>query len=105
MNKVNDRWVDKNNNSWSSVFNTEEQALKKSATLIGCRDCSGCSYCSGCSGCSDCSYCRGCSEQPQVYRTKNIGSRNSPLRSLKIKMVFGFPAVVSMEHCRSLSLK
>ena len=101
MKKVNDMWVDSNNNSWSSVFNTKEQAEEKSETLIDCsncrdcrgcrncsdcRDCSGCSgcsncrycsYCRGCRGCSNCSGCRDCREQPKFYKTKNIGSRKS----------------------------
>ncbi|MCE5212631.1 MAG: hypothetical protein LLG40_13895 [Deltaproteobacteria bacterium] len=86
MKKVNDRWVDNNNNSWSSTFNTEEQAIKKSETLINCRgcsDCCGCRDCSdccdfrGCSGCRGCSDCSDCKTQPKIYKTKNIGSRKS----------------------------
>ena len=28
MKKINDRWVDNNNNSWSSTLNTEEQFIR-----------------------------------------------------------------------------
>ena len=79
--KVNSRWVDKHNNSWDATTTTKEQALKYSESLDDCRDCNGCSYCSYCNGCSDCRDCSGCSdcrEQPEVYTTKRIGSRNQP---------------------------
>lgn len=47
---------------------------------FNCRDCYRCLYCSSCSKCIDCSYCRYCSdykEQPMIYKTKKIGSRNA----------------------------
>jgi hypothetical protein len=53
-------WVDSNNNSWSKLIYTKEQAEKYSVTLINCSGCRGCSYCRDCSGCSDCSDCSGC---------------------------------------------
>jgi hypothetical protein len=107
MKKINNIWIDDNNNSWSCDIETEESAQKKSKTLVNCsycsdcsdcsdcrgcsdcRDCSdcrycrGCSGCSGCSGCGDCSGCSGCSDcsdykqNPQRYVTPKIGSRNS----------------------------
>jgi len=89
MKKINGRWVDKNNNSWSSTLETEESALAKSKSLINCFNCSGCSDCSCCSGCSgcfncfDCSGCFGCfgcsdfKENPCRYVTVKCGSRNS----------------------------
>jgi len=83
MKKINDRWYDENNNSWNCDFETEESALIKSKSLIGCSrcsDCSDCSCCSGCSGCSDCSCCSGCSDMksnPQRYTTPKVGSRNA----------------------------
>ena len=64
MKKINNRWIDDNNNSWSADFYTKEQAEKYSKSLIDCRDCSGCRACRDCSGCrycSDCSDCIGCS--------------------------------------------
>ena len=105
MKKINNRWIDDNNNSWSADFYTKEQAEKYSKSLIDCRDCSGCSDCrdcSGCIGCRDCSGCRYCSDcsdcigcracrdcsgcrycsdcirfvnNPQRYTTAKIGSR------------------------------
>ena len=66
MKKINNRWVDENNNSWCALLNTEEQAKAKSGTLVNCRGCIGCidcidcSDCRGCIGCRDCSDCRGC---------------------------------------------
>lgn len=98
MKKINNRWYDENNNSWSALFETEESSFLKSKSLSNCRycsDCSDCSYCSDCSGCSncsdcsDCSNCSGCSgcggcggcseikSNPQRYITPKIGSRNS----------------------------
>ena len=86
MKKINNRWYDENNNSWSANLETEESALAKSKTLISCsncidcrgcidcRDCIDCSNCSGCSGCRGCSYCK---TNPQRYVTPKIGSRNS----------------------------
>ena len=61
MKLINNRWVDDNNNSWSTTLETEESAMAKSKTLVNCRHCRDCSDCSGCSGCSDCSDCSGCS--------------------------------------------
>ena len=64
MKKVNNRWVDDNNNSWDCDLFSKEKALQFSKTMIsciGCINCSDCSYCSDCSGCSDCINCSGCS--------------------------------------------
>ena len=74
MKKINDRWYDENNNSWNCDFETEESALIKSKSLIGCSYCSDCSDCSRCSGCSDCS---GYKTNAQRYITPKVGSRNS----------------------------
>ena len=51
--KRDNRWYDKNNNSWS----TEELATRYSPTLTNCRECRDCSYCEDCSNCSGCSHC------------------------------------------------
>ncbi len=64
MKQINNKWVDKNNNSWDCDVYTQEQAKKLSKTLINCSDCLNCSYCSRCfrcSNCFDCSDCFGCS--------------------------------------------
>lgn len=62
MKKINNFWVDDNNNSWSCDVDTEESALIKSKSLIGC------------SGCSD---CHDFKENPERITSKKIGSRNS----------------------------
>ena len=33
MKKINNRWVDENNNSWNADFETEESSLVKSKSL------------------------------------------------------------------------
>ena len=97
MEKINNKWIDENNNSWNCFFYTEERAIELSKTLSNCSDCRNCSDCSDCSNCigcsdcsncsnciycSDCSNCRGCSdcskikENPERYFSKKIGSRN-----------------------------
>ena len=68
MKKINNRWVDENNNSWNADFETEESSLVKSKSLKNCSDCS------RCSGCSDCS---GYKTNAQRYITPKVGSRNS----------------------------
>ena len=83
MKKINNYWVDDNNNSWSCDIETEESASNKSKSLIdccGCIDCRDCIDCIGCRGCLDCIGCRGCSnykENPQRYTSSKIGSRNA----------------------------
>ena len=42
MKKINNRWYDGNNNSWSCLLETEESALLKSKGLTNCSDCLGC---------------------------------------------------------------
>jgi len=60
MKKVNNYWVDENNNRWDVNIYTETQAKKNSASLINCSDCSDCSRCFRCSDCSDCFDCSRC---------------------------------------------
>jgi len=67
MKKINDHWVDENNNSWGLQYSKEE-ALKKSKSLINC---SGCSDCSGCSRCFD------FNSNPFRFFIQNIGSRQA----------------------------
>lgn len=77
MKKINDYWVDENNNKWWCGATTKEQAILYSESLIDChsccdcydcsncrdcRDCSDCSYCSNCGDCRDCSYCSNCDD-------------------------------------------
>lgn len=38
MKKVNNQWVDSNNNSWNCNINTRKQAEEKSKSLINCQD-------------------------------------------------------------------
>ena len=42
MKKINNYWVDENNNRWSTSSHTKKQAQEKSESLINCRDCSDC---------------------------------------------------------------
>ena len=65
MKKINNRWVDENNNSWNADFETEESSLVKSKSLKNCSDCSGCLDCSG------------YKTNAQRYITPKVGSRNS----------------------------
>ena len=105
MNKINNFYVDENNNSWDADIYTKKEAMTYSESLVNCHncsdcsycsnchncndcsncsdcnDCSNCSYCSDCSNCRNCSYCRNCSDcnnyetNPQRYVTPKIGSR------------------------------
>jgi len=80
MEKINNYWVDDNNNRWSCDLETEESSQIKSNTLINCRNCTDCSGCSGCLSCSNCSDCLSCSNfktNPQRYTTSKIGSRHA----------------------------
>jgi len=102
----NNRWYDKNGNSWNAEFESEESARAKSESLIdcqgcrdcqdcrGCHDCYGCQnssycvgcqnlrYCRGCRGCSDCQYClncrycRGWTANPRRIVSPEMGSRS-----------------------------
>ena len=74
MNKINNFYVDKNNNRWDADIYTKKEAMTYSESLVNCsdchnchncRNCSYCSYCHNCSecrNCSDCSYCGNCSD-------------------------------------------
>ena len=70
----NGRYVDENNNSWNTAYETQESAEAKSKSLIGC---SGCSECSGCLGCWGCSGCSGYKQNPQRIVSPKLGSRDS----------------------------
>ena len=66
MKKVDERWVDSNNNSWNCNTNTKKQAEEKSKSLINCwncwncRDCWNCWNCWNCRDCWNCWNCRDC---------------------------------------------
>ena len=78
MKKINNRWVDDNNNSWDCDIYTKDQAEKYSKSLIDCSNCSDCSDCSYCSHCRGCRYCRGCNgwkQNPERVVSPLIGSR------------------------------
>ena len=62
MKKLNDRWYDKNNNSWNADVETKESALTKSKTLSYCTDCTDCTDCINCRGCTDCTNCTDCTD-------------------------------------------
>lgn len=96
MKKINNYWVDENNNKWWCGNTTEEQAIAYSESLIACsncyncHDCNNCHYCDGCYYCDDCCDCHDCdncnncrdcyrcafyTKNPMLYRTDRIGSR------------------------------
>ena len=68
MKKINNYWVDKNNNKWNCDSFTEEKAIKNSNTLINCFHCHNCSYCSDCHNCSHCHNCS--SVKRKLYEIK-----------------------------------
>jgi len=45
MEKINNYWVDENNNRWDASNNTEKQAQEKSKSLVDCSNCRNCSDC------------------------------------------------------------
>ena len=49
MKKINNYWVDKNNNRWDASNHTKKQAQAESKSLVNCSNCINCSYCSDCS--------------------------------------------------------
>lgn len=59
------------------------QACRQSRQLRNCHNCQACLNCQNCQGCRHCRNCRNClerykyTEQPNIYSTKEIGSRNS----------------------------
>ena len=105
MEKINNYWIDKNNNRWDCDIYTELHAEQYSQSLLHCTDCTECTNCSGCSGCSCCSRCfncagcSGCSgcldfeNNPQRYITPKGGrdSRNTTMYYLdgNIQIVCG----------------
>ena len=58
----NGRYVDENNNSWNTAYETQESAEAKSKSLIGC---------------SRCSECSGYKQNPQRIVSPKLGSRDS----------------------------
>ena len=80
MKQINDYWVDENNNRWDCELYTEAEAERCSKTLIDCTECTDCINCNNCNNCDYCDNCYNCTnfiENPQVYKTKKIGSRYS----------------------------
>ena len=94
MKKINNFWVDENDNKWWCGDTTKEQAIAYSESLIDCHYCHNCSDCCNCHNCRDCRNCNNCrnchychncdnchcceryTENPALYRTDRIGSRN-----------------------------
>ena len=67
MDKINNFYVDENNNRWDADIYTKSYAQKCSESLVYCHNC------------SDCSCCRNCSDfniNPQRYVTPKVGSRD-----------------------------
>ena len=61
VHKVDNRWVDSENNSWDARLYTEECAAELSKDLINCRDCIDCTNCRDCCYCEHCKDCQSCS--------------------------------------------
>lgn len=88
MDKINNFYVDENNNRWDADIYTKSYAQKCSESLVYCHNCSDCSCCRNCSdchNCHNCHYCRDCSNchncsdfniNPQRYVTPKVGSRD-----------------------------
>ena len=56
-------WKDFNNNKWSKIRYSYEEALEYSRALVNCRNCINCLDCRNCKNCTDCidcSCCTGC---------------------------------------------
>lgn len=70
-------WIDENQNRWSKLFYTKEQAEKNSKTLTHCTGCTDCTDCTDCTGCTGCTNCTNFGKNPQRYVTPFIGSRNA----------------------------
>ena len=78
MNKINNFYVDENNNRWDADIYTKSYAQTCSESLVNCHNCHNCGYCSDCNGCSKCHNCSDCNNyetNPQRYVTPKIGSR------------------------------
>ena len=74
MKQINGYWVDENNNRWDCELYSEAKAERYSKTLIECTECT------DCDNCYNCNYCYNCDNfkiNPQIYKTKRIGSRKS----------------------------
>jgi hypothetical protein len=55
--KIEELYIDENNNSWSTSRETFETATEKSNSLIDCSDCINCINCNNCINCKKCNYC------------------------------------------------
>lgn len=60
MELVDGFYVDEDGNKWTASENTLESAIKKSKTLVCCKDCTDCSDCTFCKSCTLCTYCENC---------------------------------------------
>lgn len=69
MKRVDDWWIDENNNKWNAHLYTKDDAENYSKTLINCIDCD------NCDNCVNCYNCNGYITNPSRYITQNIGSR------------------------------
>jgi len=63
MNKDKNYWIDENNNKWSRVKYTHEEAIKLSGSMISCINCidsDSCNFCNSCNFCDSCNSCNSC---------------------------------------------
>lgn len=68
MKQINGYWVDENNNRWDCELYSKAEAERYSKTLIDCTECT---------DCNNCYNCDNFKTNPQIYKTRKIGSRNS----------------------------
>ena len=95
MKKIDNWYVDEDNNKWISSLYTQNVAEKLSKSLTHCKDCIncvscidciscvGCSNCSSCLNCKSCSYCNACNECKGCVACYNI-SYKKYTRNMKI---------------------
>ena len=72
MRHENGYWIDENGNRWNDSCD-KERAKELSSSMINCYNCDNCSNCYYCNNCSN---CKCYIENPALYRTDHIGSRN-----------------------------
>ena len=70
MNKINNFYVDENNNRWDADIYTKSDAQTCSESLVNCHNCRNCRDCRNCHNCSDFNI------NPQRYVTPKVGSRD-----------------------------
>ena len=80
MKKEKGYWVDANNNRWDVNYYDKDEAVKYSASLkdctnctncIDCRNCTNCTNCIDCTDCTNCRYCTDCTNCTNCIDCRN----------------------------------